>query len=138
MLPKIFLPLLYATFECRRYNIFKKKLNLFFAHENIKKWPQKLLIIGPKLFFHSTAWPPKPAQNRFFILWICPKTHVSSYLCILVWNLICVLSKVIKSRKVFSILSNLLSNYLAKLVSINFFVCNVDNRFLNFMQMGGY
>ena len=25
------------------------------AHESIKNGPQKLLIIGPKLFFHSTA-----------------------------------------------------------------------------------
>ena len=30
------LPLFYATFQCGRYNIFKKKFNLFFAHENIK------------------------------------------------------------------------------------------------------
>ena len=41
----------------------KKNLNLFFAHENIKNGPQKLLIIGPKLFFHSTARLPKPAEN---------------------------------------------------------------------------
>jgi hypothetical protein len=34
-----------------------------FAHENIKKHPQKLLIIGPKLFFQVLAWLPKPAQN---------------------------------------------------------------------------
>ena len=34
-----------------KYNIFKKTLNLFFAHEYIKKnRPQNLLIIGPKLF----------------------------------------------------------------------------------------
>ena len=31
----------------------KKNSNLFFAHENIKNGPQKLLIIGPKLFFHK-------------------------------------------------------------------------------------
>ena len=41
----------------------KKKLNLFFAHENIKNGPQKLLLIVPKFFFHSTAQLPKPAQN---------------------------------------------------------------------------
>ena len=31
--------------------IFKKQLNCFFALENIKKRPQKLLIIGPNFFF---------------------------------------------------------------------------------------
>ena len=41
--------------------------------------PQKLLIIGPN-FFYSTARLPKPAHNWFFILWICPKTHLSPYL----------------------------------------------------------
>ena len=47
-----FLPF-YTTFQCGRYNVFKKILNLFFVHENIKKRPQKLLIICPKLFFHK-------------------------------------------------------------------------------------
>jgi hypothetical protein len=43
--------------------IFSKKIDLFFAHENIKKGPQRLLIIGPKLFFTSMAQLPKPGQN---------------------------------------------------------------------------
>ena len=45
ILPKkflIFLPLFYATCQCGRYNVFKKKLNLFFPHENIKKWASKV------------------------------------------------------------------------------------------------
>ena len=39
-----------------------KKINIFFAHENIKNpnRPQKLLIIGPKLFFQYC----KPVQNQ--------------------------------------------------------------------------
>ena len=52
-----FLPLFYATFQYKRYNIFKIVLNSFFAHENMKKRPQKLLVFfsianlcGPKLF----------------------------------------------------------------------------------------
>ena len=36
--------------------------------------------MAPKFFFHSTARLPKPAQNWFFILQICPKTHLSPYL----------------------------------------------------------
>ena len=75
-----FLPLFYATFQCGPYNIFKKKKkkNHFLPMKTLKKRPQELLIIGPKLFFHSIARLPKPAQNWFFILWICPKTHLST------------------------------------------------------------
>ena len=57
-----FLPLFYATFQCGPYNIFNKILNLFFIHENIKNGPQKLLIIGPKLF--SQVRPGCPNQPR--------------------------------------------------------------------------
>ena len=45
----------------RCYNIFKKVLNLFFAYETLKKWPQKLLIIGPKCFLD---WPVCPNQPK--------------------------------------------------------------------------
>ena len=31
------LPLFYATFQCEPYNIFRKNLNYFFAHENLRK-----------------------------------------------------------------------------------------------------
>jgi hypothetical protein len=34
---------------------FQKKLNQFFAHENFKNGPQKLLIIGPNLFFSQSS-----------------------------------------------------------------------------------
>jgi hypothetical protein len=78
-----FLPLFYATFQCRPYTIFKKYVNLFFAHENIKKRPQKLLIIGPKLFFHSTGPAAQTSPEFIFhiiknvprlmspYLWLC-------------------------------------------------------------------
>ena len=59
---------LHATFQCERYNIFKKKLNLFFAHENLKNKPKKLLIIGPKLFSHSTGPAAPTSQEFIFIL----------------------------------------------------------------------
>ena len=42
--------------------IFSKKN---FAHENIKKTPQKLLIIGPKLFFHSTDADSESYETYF-------------------------------------------------------------------------
>ena len=39
----------------------------FFAHENIKKRPEKFLLINPKLFFHVLVRLPKPAQNWFLM-----------------------------------------------------------------------
>ena len=70
---------------CGTLQYFQKILDLFFAHENIKKnGSQKLLIIGPKLFFRSTARQPKPAQNWFFILLI-------KYVPRLIFLLICAL-----------------------------------------------
>ena len=35
-----------------KYNVLKKISTFFFAPENMKKDPQKLLIIGPDPFFH--------------------------------------------------------------------------------------
>ena len=57
------LPLFYATFQCGHYNIFKKILNLFFAHENIRKRASKVAHNRSQTFFHRTARLPKPAQN---------------------------------------------------------------------------
>jgi hypothetical protein len=62
----LFSPLFYATFQCGHYNNFKKKINLFFAHENIKKHPQKLLIIGPKLSFHKYGPAAQPSPELIF------------------------------------------------------------------------
>ena len=44
--------------------MFLKKFKHFFAHENMKKSPQKLLIIGPNFFFQYC----QPVQNQ-------PKSH---------------------------------------------------------------
>ena len=38
--------------------VFSKKINNFFDPENMKKRPQKLLIIGPQLLF--LYWPGYP------------------------------------------------------------------------------
>jgi hypothetical protein len=46
--------------------IFKKN-QLFFAPENIKKHPQKLLIIGPQFFYSVLPTGPKPAQISFSV-----------------------------------------------------------------------
>ena len=46
--------------------IFSKKLNSFFAHENIKNGPLKLLIIGPKLFFHSIGPATQTSPELIF------------------------------------------------------------------------
>ena len=40
----------------------KKNLKKNFDPENIKKRPQKLLIIGPQLFFSVLPTGPNPAQ----------------------------------------------------------------------------
>ena len=47
---------------------FQEINKLFFCPWKHKKnRPQKLLIIGPKLFFQVLGWLPKRAQNWFFI-----------------------------------------------------------------------
>ena len=47
-------------FQCGPYNIFKKKLNQFFAHENFEKWAVKVAHNQSKLFFYSPAHSPQP------------------------------------------------------------------------------
>ena len=66
-----FLPFFYATFQCGRYGIIKKKFKYFFDPENWKNGPQKLLIIGPDPFISQSSPDQRPtAQNWFFILWV--------------------------------------------------------------------
>ena len=57
----------------------KKKLNLFFAHENLKKnGPQKLLIISPKFFFHSTGPAAQISPELIFhFIHMCQDSSVS-------------------------------------------------------------
>ena len=61
-----FLPLFYATFHCGRYNIFKKKLNLFFAHENINNRASKVAHNRPKLFFHKYSPAAQTSPELIF------------------------------------------------------------------------
>ena len=53
-----------AYFLPKKFN----NIQCFFAHENMKKWPQKLLIIGPN-FFSVLLTGPKSAQNQ-------PESHI--------------------------------------------------------------
>ena len=52
----------FYLFSMQLFSADATMFSIFFALEN-KKRPQKLLIIGPKLFFHVLAQLPKPAQN---------------------------------------------------------------------------
>ena len=47
---------------------FQSKLNLFFAHENIKKRASKVAHNRPQTFFQVLARLLKQAQNRFFYI----------------------------------------------------------------------
>ena len=58
------LPFILCNFSVRTLQCFQKKN---FTHENIKKKrPQKLLIIGPNLFFHSPAQPTANSPKSIF------------------------------------------------------------------------
>jgi hypothetical protein len=78
-----YLPLFYATFQCRPYNIFKKKLNWFLPMKTLKNWPQKLLIIGPNLFFHSPAQPTahNPQPRIDFLYYKYVPRHICLLIC---------------------------------------------------------
>ena len=54
-----FWPFFNATFQCGRYNVFKKILNFFFATQNIEKLPKKVA--------HNPTRPPvfSPASFCF-------------------------------------------------------------------------
>jgi hypothetical protein len=43
---------------------FQKKLDLFLAHENMKKTPTKVDHNRPKIFFSVLAWLPKPVCSE--------------------------------------------------------------------------
>ena len=56
----------------RPIEYFQKNIKLIFVHENIKNGPQKLPIIGPKLFSAVLPGCHKPAQNwRLICFLIC-------------------------------------------------------------------
>ena len=87
----------YATFQCGHYNIFKKYI--YFAHENIKKCPQKLLIIDPKLVF-SQVWPGCPNQPRIdFSYHKMSVTSICSLICVQIVSMMR-RRRVMKNKKV--------------------------------------
>ena len=58
----LFTFIFYATFQCRPYNIFKKILNWFFAHKNLKKQASKVAHNRPIPLF--TVQPnPQPTAD---------------------------------------------------------------------------
>ena len=61
-----FLPLFYATFQCRRYNIFKKKLDLFYAHEIIKERASEVAHNWPQFFFHKYSLAAQTSPELIF------------------------------------------------------------------------
>ena len=75
----LFLPLFNATFQCRRYNIFKKILNLFFAHENLKKQASKVAYNRPQMLLFTAGLGMGKIDFSYY-KYVCPKTHLSPYL----------------------------------------------------------
>ena len=71
----------YATFQWRRYSVFKKILNFFFDPQKVKKRASKVAHNRSRPF-HFTVQPrPQPtAQNWYFILWNLGTRHLFSYL----------------------------------------------------------
>ena len=63
-----------CNFSVRTLQYFQKKCLTDFL-------PSKVAHNWPKPFFFTVQPTAQPtAQNWFFILWICPKTHLSPYL----------------------------------------------------------
>jgi hypothetical protein len=61
-----FFDLFYVTFQCRPYNIFKKRFNLIFAHENIKKQASKVAHNRLQTFFSSTGPATQTSSKLIF------------------------------------------------------------------------
>ena len=96
-----FLPFFYATFQCGRYGVFKKKFKNFLTQKKWKNRPKKLLIIGPDPFISQSIPDQRPpAQNWFFILWNLGTRHLFSYL----WYYHFHLVKVTKIQNIISLL----------------------------------
>ena len=61
---KKILPLFYATFQCGRYSVFKKKLKIFFDPKKVKKQASKVAHNRPRPFYFTVQPRPQPtAQN---------------------------------------------------------------------------
>ena len=55
------LPFFYATFQCGRYGVFKKKLNFFFGPEKVKKRASKVAHNRPRPLYFTVQ--PRPTAN---------------------------------------------------------------------------
>ena len=89
ILPKIYLIFFYLysmqLFQCGRCNIFKKNLNYFVAHENLKKRASKVAHNRPQTSF-SQYWPGCPNQARIDFSYY---KYVPRLICLLICLLIC-------------------------------------------------
>ena len=56
-----FLPLFYATFQCGRYDIFKKKFKFFFDPEKVKKPASKVAHNWSRPFYFTVQ--PRPTAH---------------------------------------------------------------------------
>ena len=56
-----FLPFFYATFQCGRYGVFKKKLKYFFDPEKVKKRASKVAHNRPRPFYFTVQ--PRPTAH---------------------------------------------------------------------------
>ena len=62
------IPFFYATFQCGRYNVFKKFfLFFFFDHKKLKKPPSKVAHNWPKPFFPQ----PSPKYHKNVPISVC-------------------------------------------------------------------
>ena len=94
------LPFFYATFQCGRYNVFKNFFFFFLPTKSWKNLPQKLLIIGPNLLFHSPAQPTANSPKSIFH--IIKMSHQASVLLSVEKGLRHPLLYILCGKKVFS------------------------------------
>ena len=59
-----FLPFFYATFQCGRYGVFKKKLKYFFDPEKVKKQASKVAHNRPRPFNFTVQPRPQPTVQN--------------------------------------------------------------------------
>ena len=78
---KIFLHFFNATFQCGRYNLFKKKFKKVFDPGKVKKRASKIAHNWPRPFYSTVQTRPQPtAQNWFSVSWNRGTRHLFSYL----------------------------------------------------------
>ena len=66
---------------CANPTIFSKKFQIIFLPiKTLKNWDSKVAHEWHKPCFSQSSPAQPTIQNWFFMLWICPKTHLFSYL----------------------------------------------------------